>query len=144
MKNISTPIQRFFAALALHMDKGNVPEIIACYAEVFLACGPQGAQSVRAADFALALPKRYSLFESLGCRSTELIGIKENWLDARYVSARTQWRLTFERPGKEALSLIGDSTFLIDTGVEPFRIIVYLAHQDFLETLKQHGINPVY
>jgi hypothetical protein len=142
MKNTKTPIETYFANLAVHMDKRNVPEIIAGYADVFLAGGPHGAQPVRAADFALALPKRYRLFESMGCRSTELIGLQENWLDARYVSVRTQWRLTFERHEKEALSLVGGSTFLIDTGVEPFRILVYLAHTDIMEVLKQHGIAP--
>jgi hypothetical protein len=142
MENIKNPIESFFAAFAQHMDKQDIAEITACYAEVFLAGGPQGAQPVRAADFALALPKRYKLFEGLGCRSTELVGLQENRLDARYVSARTQWRLTFERPEAEPLSLVGDSTFLIDTRVEPFRILVYLAHEDIVETLKQHGIAP--
>lgn len=143
MKNTNTSIERFFAELALHMDKGNVPEILANYAEVFLAGGPKGAQAIRAADFALALPKRYKLFDTMGCRSTELIGLHQDWLDARYVSARTAWRMTFVRPGSDAEQIVVESTFLIDAGAEPFRILLYLAHSDIMEVSKQRGINPV-
>ncbi len=142
METTNTPIQRFFADYARHTDTANVPELIACYADTFLAAGPRGAKPVRASDFALALPKRYQLVESLGCRSTELIGLHENWLDGQHVSARTEWRLTFERPEKESLPVVVESTFLIDAGSEPFRILVYIPHSDLMEILKQHGIAP--
>ena len=143
MQNTSTPIERFFETYAFHTDKGNVPEIVASFADVFLAASPQGAQPVRASDFALAVPKRYKLFESMGCRSTELIGMRETRLDERHVSARTEWRLTFERPGSESEQIVVESTFLIDTGAEPFRILLYLAHADIMEVLKRRGIVPV-
>ena len=142
MKNTNTPIERFFDEFAHHTATGNVAELVASYADVFLAGGPKGAQPVRAADFALALPKRYKLFESMGCRKTELLGLQENWLDARYVAVRTQWRMTFERPGAESLPIVVESTNLIDAAAEPFRILVYLAHADIMEVLKQHGIEP--
>jgi len=143
MENTKTPIALFFDEYAHHTEEGNIPELAACFADSFLAAGPQGARPVRASDFALALPKRYKVFESMGCRSTELTGLQENRLDSRYVSARTQWRLTFERPGMEALPIEVESTYLVDTGTEPFRILVYLAHSDIMEILKQHGIAPV-
>ena len=143
MNSPNSPIARFFEAYAFHTAKANVPELVACFAEVFLAAGPQGAKPVRAADFALALPKRYKLFDSIGCRSTELTGLHETRLDERHVSARTEWRLTFEKPGAEAQQIVVESTFLIDVGVEPFRILLYLAHSDIMEVLKQRGIIPV-
>ncbi len=142
METTKTALELFFDDYANHTDKGNVPELIACFADVFLAAGPQGAKPVRAADFALALPKRYKLFESMGCRSTELIGMHETRLDERHVSARTEWRLTFERPGAESEQIVVASTFLIDAGAGPFRILLYLAHSDIMEVLKQRGIVP--
>ena len=59
MQQTKTPIARFFETYAFHTDKGNVPELVECFADVFLAASPQGAKPVRASDFALALPKRY-------------------------------------------------------------------------------------
>ncbi len=142
MKSNTTPIERFFEEYAFHTDKGNVPELIAFFADVFLAAGLQGEKPVRASDFALALPKRYKLFESMGCRSTELTSLQQTWLDARYVLARTGWRLTFERPSAEPEHVLVESTFLIDAGSETFRILLYLAHSDIMEILKQRGIAP--
>ena len=143
MERTKTPIERFFEQYAHHADTGNIPEVAACFADVFLAGGPQGAQPVRAGDFALALPKRYKLFESMGCRSTELIGLREDWLDTRYVSVRTEWRLTFERAAAESLPIVAESTYILDAGAEPFRILFYLAHMDIMGILKQHGIAPL-
>jgi hypothetical protein len=137
-----TAVEDFVREYARLTDAGDVPALIACFADVFLAGGPQGAQAVRASDFAIALPKRYQMFEKMGCRRTELMGVEEQRLDARYVSARTRWRLTFEREGSEAVPIEVESTYLVDAGVEPFRIVVYLAHQDIMEVLKQRGIAP--
>jgi hypothetical protein len=142
METTKTAVEHFLHQYASHTDKGNVPELITCFADVFLAGGPQGAQPVRAADFALALPKRVQLFDKMGCRRTELVKIQENRLDARYFSARTRWRLTFERSGNAPLSIEVESTYLVDTGTEPFRFLVYLAHDDIMGILKQHGIAP--
>jgi hypothetical protein len=33
-----------------------------------------------------------------------------------------------------------ESTYLVDAGAEPYRFLVYLAHQDIMERLKELGI----
>lgn len=141
--NTAAQIERFLQTYAHHSDKGDVPELIACFADVFLAAGPDGAQLIRSTDFALALPKRYKLFQAMGCRSTALTGVRQTWLDQRYVSVWTEWQLTFERPGTPPHPITVESTYLIDAGSEPFRILVYLAHSDIMKVLTQHGIAPV-
>ena len=142
MQTTETQVEQFLHQYANHTDKGNVPELTACFADTFIAGGPQGAMAVRASDFGLALPKRYQLFERMGCRKTELIALEETRLDARYVSARTRWRLTFERDGDEPRPIEVESTYLVDTGAEPFRFLVYIAHEDIMEVLRQHRIAP--
>ena len=135
-----TAVDHFLREYARRTDEGDVAELVTCFAETFMAGGPQGAKALRAGDFGVALPKRYQRFEQMGCRRTELIGVEEQWLDARYVAARTRWRLTFERAGKEPLPIEVESTYLVDAGAEPLRILVYLAHDDIMEKLKQQGI----
>jgi hypothetical protein len=140
MQTVKTAVEQFLQNYADLSDRGDVSGLVACFADVFVAGGPQGAQGVRAGDFALALPKRYEMFARMGCRKTELIGIEETRIDARYVWVRTWWRLTFERPEREPMLLDVESTYLIDAGVEPMRFLVYLAHQDIFEKLKELGI----
>jgi hypothetical protein len=142
MEITKASVEHFLYDYARLTDEGNVPELTACFADTFLAGCPQGAKTVRANDFALALPKRYQVFAQMGCRKTELIRIDEQRLDARFVSARTRWRLTFERAEDQPLPIEVESTYLVDAGAEPFRILVYLAHDDIMEILKQNGIAP--
>lgn len=136
----STPIAHFFENFAHLSSTNNIPSLVALYADIFLAAGPQGAQPVTAANFA---PKRKQLFEFLGHTSTTLVAVHETPLDPRYTLVRTQWRFTFARPtGPE--DILVDTTFLVDTSTDPFRILLYLAHQDIFAILKDRGIqnNP--
>jgi hypothetical protein len=136
----TSPIQRFFQNHEQLSSEGDIPALVALYADSFLVAGPQGAKCVRAADFAIALPKRKQFFEDLGSKSTTLAGLEEIPLDARYVLVRTKWKMTFSRNEAEPQQISVDSTFLVDTGPEGFKIILYLANQDIMEILKAHGI----
>jgi hypothetical protein len=139
-KHSSSAIERFFQAFELNRQSGDVPAIVGQFADVFLAVGPQGAQCIRGSDFANALPKRKQLFDSLGCQFTALVSLNEIQLDTRFVMARTQWKMTFSRnPGQEQEILV-DSTFIIDTAVDGFKIVLYLNTQDILTLLKDRGV----
>jgi hypothetical protein len=135
-----SPIQRFFENHELLSSKGDIPALVSLYADSFLAAGPQGAKCVRSADFALALPKRKQLFESLGSQSATLVGLEETPLDARYVMARTKWKMIFVHNEAEPQQVFVDSTFIVDTVPDGFKIILYLANQDIMEILKERGI----
>ena len=142
MEHPSSAIERFFHTFESNNAAASVAEIAAMFADVFMAGGPQGMKAVRASDFALALPKRKQLFQSLGSQSTELVSVRENRLDARYVLASTQWRMRFARSQEKPQDVVVDSAYLVDTGTETFKIVVYLAHQDIMAVLKERGILP--
>jgi hypothetical protein len=133
-------MQQFLNSYAESAASGRVAEVVSHFADTFMVPGPQGAQCVRATDFASVLPKRYELFEKLGCRSTELLSATEIRLDGRYVLARTRWRMTFEGRDSRTVDVEADSDYVIDTGLEPWKIVFYLANQDLMAVLKQRGI----
>lgn len=130
---------RFIHSFARNSAEGNIPELIRQFADSFLYAGPSGNHWMRAGDFALALPKRKQLFDQFGHRSTELIDVEEIWLGDRYVLVRSRWRFVFDRLGDAPGSLVNESTFLVDAGEEPFRILVYVAHRDLLEVLEENA-----
>lgn len=145
---MTTPMQSFFQSYERHSTEENLSELASNFAETFLAAGPQGAKCVSAAVFAPALAQRKQLFDRLGCRRPELVSVTETPLDSRYVLARTQWRFTFEPSQAQPVTIPVESTFLLDTAAKPFRILVYLAHQDILTILRDRGLiepnpNPV-
>lgn len=136
----SLAVEDFFRTFEHNTNHGDAAALTSPFAAVFLAAGPQGANCVRKEDFALALPKRKKLFEGLGLRTTELIGIDTESLDARYTMARARWNMSFANESGSAHEIVVDSTYIVDTGVDPFQIVLYLAHQDIMAVLKDQGI----
>jgi len=139
----SSPIARFFDAFARQSSSTDVQAQTAQFADAFFAAGPQGGKCVCTADFAPALLKRKQLFDSLGCQSNALVSLEETALDARYVLVRTRWQMTFSRSSADPEQVFADSTFIIDTGSQEFKIVLYLAHQDIMQVLKERGIAPL-
>ncbi|HEY1987190.1 MAG TPA: hypothetical protein VGG85_17375 [Terracidiphilus sp.] len=134
MEPIATPTERFFRAFEANTSS------IDKFADVFMAAGPQGTQAVKASEFAVILPRRKQMFDAWGCRSTALASLKETPLDARYVLAATQWRMSFARDNDAAQDVVVDSVFIHDTVAD--KIVFYLASQDIAQVLKARGIIP--
>jgi hypothetical protein len=140
MVHASEAIERFFRIFESNTNSDNTDASVSQFADVFMAASPQGAQAVRAGDFAVALPRKKKLFDSLGCRSTELVSLRENRLDKRYVMASTQWKMSFARPGIKEQDVVAESVYIIDTGGEQPKIVFYLANQDLMQILKERGL----
>lgn len=140
MQQPSEAIERFFRIFESNSNSNDADATVSQFADFFMAANPQGAQAVRAADFALALPKKKQYFDSLGCRSTELVWLREQRLDARYVLASTQWKMTFARADIQPQDVVAESVFIVDTGGDEPKIVFYLAQQDLVQMLKDRGI----
>jgi len=142
MQQPSEAIDLFFRIFESNASSNDTDAVVSQFADVFMAANPQGAQAVRASDFALALPRKKQYFDSLGCNSTQLVSLNETRLDARYIMARTQWKMTFARSGTEPQDVVVDSVFIVDTGGDRAKIVFYLASHDLLQILKERGIAP--
>ena len=140
MDNSTNSIERFFHALEQETVTGNFPALAERFAENFLAASPSGAKVAQRSAFAQVLPARKQQFEQMGKSSTKLISLETTALDERYALAKTRWQLTFARNGKEPQKVFADSTYIVDTGAEPFQIILYLTSQDLPTVLKEKGI----
>jgi len=145
MPKIETAVSRFLTLYACETADGKLPAVVSHFADTFLLAGPSGSQIVSKSDFAAALPRRKALFHQLGSLPTQLTAVQETPLDSRYVLARTTWRFSFKRENTAAQQFDTDSTFLIDTGLpntpeRDYKILLYLPHQDILQTLRDRGI----
>jgi hypothetical protein len=142
MEQRKSPISDFFQQFESNSNSGDAAAAASHFAEVFLAAGPNGAQAIKASDFASALPKRIQLFANYGLKSTTLESVRETRLSGRFILADTRWKMNFARDGGEK-PLIAESVFILDTGQEPFRIVFYLPKQDYMALLKSREVLPV-
>ena len=130
-------VEDFLRTFEYNTNHADTAALVSLFAPTFLAAGPQGASCVRREDFALVVPKRKQMFDSLGCDSTELVRVETEQLDGRFALARTQWKMTFAKGSTGGRAIVVDSTYLVDTGVNPFQIVLYLAHQDVMAVLRE-------
>jgi hypothetical protein len=142
MQQSMDAIEQFFRTFESDASSNDTAAQVSHFADVFMAVSPLGTEVVRVSDFALALPKKKHLFDKLGCRSTVLSSLRQTRLDARYVMANTQWRMTFSQNQHEPQDVTADSIYIVDTGTDPFKIVFYLASQDLMQILKERGIAP--
>jgi hypothetical protein len=140
MNSSPNAMETFFRKHERNSNRGSIGPIIAQYADVFMVGGPQGAQVVQASAFALALPKRKKLFDDMGCRSTELVALRETSMNGPYTMVETRWRMRFVTEEQSPEEIDADSTFIVYTGGEEPKIIMYLPHGDVLATLADRRV----
>ena len=141
--NVATnSINQFFRALEQETIAGNFSALAERFSETFLAASPNGAKVAQRSFFAQMLPARKQQIEKMGKNTTKLISLETTEIDARYTLAKTRWLLTFPREGQDTQEVFADSTYIVDTGVEPFQIILYLTSQDLPKVLAKRGILP--
>jgi hypothetical protein len=140
MENAMPSIEAFFRQFELNNNRNDFSAAASQFADTFMAAGPQSAQCVKASDFVRALPKRKQLFESFGCHSMQLINVEAHSLGGRYSMARTRWKMNFAEGVLSMEAPFVDSTFIVHTTEQQLRIVLYLAHQDVMEILKERGL----
>jgi hypothetical protein len=140
MENPHASAEAFFRRFELNNNESDFSAAVSQFADTFMAVGPQGAQCVKASDFALALPKRKQLFKSFGCHSMQLVSVDARSLGDRYSMAHTRWKMNFANGDLSREGMFVDSTFIVDITEPGFRIVLYLAHQDVMAMLKERGL----
>jgi hypothetical protein len=141
MIHSESAVGRFFQLYAQKSSEDDIPALVSQFTDPFVSADPHGTHCVRVDDFAAALPRRKLLFDRLGCKPAVLVSLQETQLDARYVLAKTKWRLDFTPTNSgDVEQVLVDSTFLVDTGGEEFKIVMYMAHQDIMQVLRDRGI----
>ncbi len=140
MNSSPSAMETFFRNQERNSNSGAIGPLISQFSDVFLVAGPQGAQVVQANAFALALPKRKKLFDDMGCQSTELVSLRETTLNGPYTMVETRWRMTFASEGQSTEKIQADSTFIVYTGGEEPKIVMYLPHGDALATLANRRV----
>jgi len=135
MSSSRSAMETFFRNFEHNSNSGAIGPLISQFADVFMVGGLQGAQVVEGNAFAHAVPKRKKLFDDMGCQSTELVSLHETDLNGQYMMVETRWRMTFVSAGQAAEEIQADSTFIVYTGGEEAKIVMYLSHGDALATL---------
>jgi hypothetical protein len=140
--DISTRVEEFFRLLERETAEGDFAALAERFAEHFMAASPSGTKIAPRSVFVASMPQRKEMFDKLGAKPAQLVSLEISVLDARYTLAKGRWLLEFAREGHSPQEVFADSTYIVDTGTEPFRITLYMTSQDLPKVLAERGILP--
>lgn len=116
--------------------------LAAMYAESVMIAGASGTQVVSSAVLQDAIPRRRQLLASAGHQETTLIEFEETRLTPRYALVRTTFRWRFQATDHEPATVTLPSTFIVDSGGDSPRIVLYINEQDVVSILRERGVLP--
>ena len=135
-------VEHFFHALEQETASGDMAALAERFSASFMAASPNGAKVAQRSVFVESMPARKQLFDKLGCNLRAWFRLRQpHWTPA------TRWPRRagsshFVREGQEQQDIFAESTYIVDTGAEPFQIILYLTSQDLPKVLAERGILP--
>jgi hypothetical protein len=142
-------VRSFFERFQQASDSLDTDVFGEVFHDFFLSLDPGSAHSVSRDALLAALPARGQLLASIGASGADLATIAESPLDDQHTLVSTTWAVRFEAVGEsgpgerrpEPLTLL--STFLLrrDAG-GPWRIVVYLNHQDIAGMIRDRAAMP--
>ena len=140
MENQLRSVETFLREYERNVVAGNMPALLAQFADPFLAAVPQGTKMVTATEHSRGLPARRQFFDRIGCKSSSLADVHTIPLSSRYTLALTKWRLSFAEALNTPQEILVDSAFIVDVGGTELKIILYLAADDMIALAKERGI----
>lgn len=133
-------VASFFQKFAASSNSKDTPAEIAHFANVFVAAGPFGNAIVKIEDFEKVLPKRRQLLKASGLVRTSLKSFDVTATTDRHVVVNNTWEMDFETQAHGQVTIPVTATFTIDMASESPKVLVYLAHQDILQILRDRGM----
>jgi hypothetical protein len=139
MENFGTGMRDFLERFERNANSGDVDELVAQFADVFLKADPGGTHAVPSSTLRMAIPQRKKMFESSGYGATKLASVKEMQLDDRYMLLQTEWLMKFEGKSGPGEDLTLRTTFLVYCADEGAKIVLYLSHEELTQILRGRG-----
>ncbi len=133
-------VESFLQRFSANSNSKNLDTEVSHFADLFLAAGPLGGAPIRVEDFSKALPKRRRQLEEAGLVKTTLASLDVTASTERHVVVNSTWAMSFETKREGSVTIPVSSTFMIDMAGEDPKILVYLAHQDIMQILRDQGM----
>ena len=132
-------VREFFARFESASESLNSDTLGTCFAEVFMAADPSGAQPVPLAGFLSVLPRRKEMFAAAGIGPVTLTDLTHIDLDEHYVLVHTTWTTERRDASDGAGSVTLLSSYILRRSSDGLRIVFYLNHKDLADVLRPDG-----
>jgi hypothetical protein len=140
MTKENVEVEPFFSGYETANRAFDLEQIAACYADVFMFGGPEGAQCVKKEDFLKVLPRRKEFFRSLGLVSSNIHSLEATALDSKYTLVKVIWNMRFEGSASEPKYSKNAASYVLSRTDDRFQIIFQIDHQDLRKRVEELGV----
>lgn len=136
-------IERFFQEYERGTNTFEPGLVTSQFAEVFIGAGPNGVVAgSNDEEFRAVIPQRKAFMEQIGFKQAEILSLDESVIDEHYTMVAVQWRMTFEKEPGQPLPAEFEIVYFLFIEEELPKIVLYIAHDDEEETMRQMGLLP--
>jgi hypothetical protein len=132
-------IQEFFQALDRFTASAASAGHDAFFAPTFMSASADGVRILTPDQIAAAAPRMRAALDKVGRRSSSLLRVDEQTLDAHYVMTTSEWRWEFEPENQAPFDLTLSATHVLHRAPEGLRIVFYRSG-DVMGALRQRGV----
>jgi hypothetical protein len=143
---LATPrafIRQFFAEYEEGANTFDTDLVTSHFAEVFIGGGPNGVFDGQNDErFREAVSQRKAFMEQIGFRDGKILSLDETVLDDHYAMVAVQWRMTFEKAPAPPQDAEFEILYFLYIQDEQPKVVMYIAHDDEEETMREMGLLP--
>ena len=133
-------VRAFFEQYARARRTRDIDLIASQYADPFMFADPNGARPVEKASLLAVFPNGLQLLKTHGHTSTNLRSLDETVMDDHYRFVRAQFVWCFEKPGRPAIEVVDDATFMVYVKGLVLSIVLQQEREDFRDAARSQGI----
>lgn len=131
-------VKKLFEEYEKAFNALEVEKQVPFFAEHFISAGPRGSIAQGRDEFSRMASEAAKFYRSVGQTSAKILSMDETAISGEYSMVKVHWGVTFAKTGNKLIEF--DVTYFIQkTGPEP-KIIMFIAHQDEEEAMKDLGL----
>ena len=135
---MSDAVNKLFAEYEKAFNALDVEKQVPMFSEHFISAGPKGSLAQSRDEFAKMAHQAAEFYKGVGQTSAKITSMDETAISNEYSMVKVHWGVTFKKTGGKLIEF--DVTYFIQNpNINP-KIIMFIAHQDEEEAMKELGL----
>jgi hypothetical protein len=135
---MQTRIQQLFEEYEKAFAALDTKKNASFLADTFISAGPQGAIAQNKEEFMKMADQASEFYKSIRQSYAKILHLEETPISTEYSMVKTHWGVKFKKTGDRLIEF--DVTYFVQLNLPEPRIIMFIAHQDEQQAMKELGL----
>ena len=140
MNNPNKKIKDFFSEYEKSFSALDIKKQAKLFSDTFISAGPKGAITQNKQQFLDMAEQMAQYYKKVGQEYAKVLSLEETPISKEYSLIKVHWGAKFKKTGDKLVEF--DVSYLLQTNLPELKIIMFVAHQDEEQAMKELGITP--